>query len=206
MSKNIKIHCLRCGNSTQQTRCGSANETELVEHTMENESYSEEINFEYCLMQCDVCKTISVQVFSEVWNYEPEQVYPAIKDLSGVPSSIQQSYSEAKKVRNISPIAFAVLIRRSIEYICKDQKAKGRNLEKKLKDLSDREIIPKTLSRMTHAIRYFGNLGAHASDSLLEQEDVFIMDDFFLAIVEYVYIAPNKIKRAQQRAKKITKK
>jgi hypothetical protein len=133
---------------------------------------------------------------------ELNQVYPAIKNLIGVPEQIQKAYSEAKKVKKISPLAFATLIRRALEYVCLEQEANGKDLDDKLKDLSTRGVIPDTLAKMSHAIRHYGNVGAHADDTNIGYTDAWIMDDFFTAVVEYVYIAPKKLKTAEERIHK----
>jgi hypothetical protein len=48
-------------------------------------------------------------------------------------------------------------------------------------------------------MRHIGNLGAHAGDDDLDFWDAELLDDFFRAIVEYVYVAPSKIERLKQR-------
>jgi len=198
----IKIECSSCGKITPHSDRGRATETEIIDFDSQNgETIRDVIEWQHIFLQCEVCEHVSLQVVSD-WEDQPIQLYPPIKDLSGVPATIKQSYVEAKKVKDVSPVAFSVLIRKSLEYICEDKRASGRDLKSKLEDLGKRGIIPATLSRMTQAIRYFGNLGAHATYSKIGREESSLMDDFFLAVAEYVYIAPEKIKKAEERAKK----
>jgi hypothetical protein len=42
-------------------------------------------------------------------------------------------------------------------------------------------------------------MGAHATDEDLSQWDAELIDDFFRSVVEYVYVAPAKIRRMQRR-------
>ncbi len=46
---------------------------------------------------------------------------------------------------------------------------------------------------MTHAVRFFGNVGAHAAEISITADEASLIHEFFIAIIEYVYIAPDKI-------------
>ena len=48
-------------------------------------------------------------------------------------------------------------------------------------------------------MRQIGNLGAHAGDGEVDFWDAELLDDFFRAVVEYVYVVPSKIARMKQR-------
>lgn len=45
----------------------------------------------------------------------------------------------------------------------------------------------------TDIIRLVGNVGAHASEENVHPLQVMALDDFFKAVVEYVYVSPAKI-------------
>jgi len=123
-------------------------------------------------------------------------LYPAPRALGeAIPKEIRKSYEEARKVEKISPNAFAVLIRRSLELLCKDQKAKGNNLKEQIADLSERGIIPKPLVAMAETLRFIGNIGAHKIEVNIDLEETSAIDDFLVAMLEYVYVAPDKIKK-----------
>lgn len=109
-------------------------------------------------------------------------------------------------MKKISPTAFAVMVRRALEYMCLDQKAAGKSLHKQLEDLAKRKIIPDTLAEMSDSLRLLGNLGAHASNFKIGREDTAIIDDFFMALLEYVYIAPEKIKSFKEKIISRTKR
>lgn len=123
-----------------------------------------------------------------------------------VPQAIRNAYAEASRIREIAPNAFAVQIRRALEALCDDRKAKGRNLGEKLKDLSGRGEIPPVLSEMTDVLRLIGNIGAHGIDQTVHQLHVFALDDFFKAIVEYVYVAPARLREFKKSMGKMKKK
>lgn len=201
--KPIKLECSSCGVKTPHTKHGSAKEEEEIEFDLEGETLRDVIEYQHLFLQCQVCGGVSLRVYSDFNDgEEPLQLYPPVKDLSGVPQAIRDSYSEARKVKKVSPTAFLVLVRRALEFLCKDQNAKGADLKSQIEDLGKKDIIPKTLSRMSQALRYFGNLGAHATDAKIGFTEVGIVEDFFLAIVEYVYIAPEKLKKAEEHAEK----
>jgi hypothetical protein len=48
-------------------------------------------------------------------------------------------------------------------------------------------------------LRRVGNIGAHAMEEDVSIWDAELVDDFFRSVVEYVYIAPAKIRRMQER-------
>ncbi len=198
----IKIKCDYCGNETPHTKRGEAIEEEELEFDGED-GRSITINWNTLLLQCDVCSNVSLHYFSpDIGEEEIRQLFPVVKDLSGVPTDVVNSYSEAKKVKNISPLAFVTLIRRSLEYVCMEKGAVGKDLNDKLKDLGKKEIIPQTLSKMSHVIRILGNIGAHADNTEIGKDEARIIDDFFIAVLEYVYIAPEKIKKVEKYLKK----
>ena len=46
---------------------------------------------------------------------------------------------------------------------------------------------------MTDILRMLGNIGSHAADESVEPEYVDAIDEFFRAVVEYVYVAPYRV-------------
>ncbi len=66
-----------------------------------------------------------------------------------------------------------------------------------LNDLANRGEIPKLLIDMAHSLRYFRNIGAHASEIELDSRDAAILKDLCDTILEYVYEAPRKLKNVQ---------
>jgi hypothetical protein len=193
MTENqLKLDCDTCGRKTPQTRNGLASSTEQIEDFYGEDTAPLDIQWNYLFTQCDVCEDVSLYA-SNNFSFEEVRIYPQKKELSGIPKDIQMTYQEAKKVKNISPTAFAVMARRTLEAICIDQSAEGKNLKDKLDNLSSRGIIPATLARMSHVLRGFGNAGAHAGSEKVTIHEAHVMEDFLLAVIEYVYIAPAKL-------------
>ena len=192
----VKIYCSDCGKETAHTKCGSATESEEVVDN--GQKYH--IEWTILLVQCDGCGSTSLYVIDDGGD-DLQQLYPYQKSLSSVPEQIRNAYKSAKKIIHISPGGFCVLARRALEAICDERGAKGMDLHKKLDDLSTKNIIPPTLLKMSHQIRSLGNVGAHIGKFEPNLQDATSIDEFFLAVVEYVYIAPEKLKRIEQRVK-----
>ena len=127
-------------------------------------------------------------------------VYPEMPFLSSdVPRKIATSYAEACRIKAISPNAFAVLIRRTLEILCNERGLTKGTFAKRLKILSDKGELPPVLSQTTDLLRLIGNIGAHGSEETVHPLEVRAIDDFFKAIVEYLYIAPKRIADFQKR-------
>jgi hypothetical protein len=75
----------------------------------------------------------------------------------------------------------------------------GKDLFAKLKDLSSKGVFPGYFSQITALLRKVGNMGAHANEAELGVFDAELIDDFFRSVVDYVYIAPARIKRMENR-------
>ena len=185
------LHCEHCGNRGIHTVIDGVTETELVEFEPGN-SFEEE--FEIVFTRCENCLKHSLYVFLNGNSDESISLYPKEKQIdSAVPKAIRDAYMEALKIKRHSSIAFVVMVRRSLESLCKQKKAKGENLYKKIEDLGQKGIIPKALCEMANLIRLLGNEGAHADNKVFTIEEIEVLDYFYSTIIEYVYVGPNKI-------------
>ena len=154
---------------------------------------------------CETCGNVLVydnlgDQTEDKWFSKCELVYPRSPFLSPViPQKIANSYAEAFRIRAISPNAFAVLIRRALEILCNERGVTKGTLAARLKILSDKGELPPVLSQTTDLLRLIGNIGAHGSEQSVHPLQVRAIDDFFTAIVEYLYVAPRKIADFQKR-------
>ena len=129
-----------------------------------------------------------------------ELVWPRPSELNDcVPISVRKIYAEAALIKTRAPNAFANQIRRSLEAVCKDRGASCKTLAQNLKDLALRGEIPQILSEITDVLRQLGNIGSHARDDDISPQYVDAIDEFFRAIIEYVYIAPHKVSEFKAR-------
>ena len=194
--------CPHCGNKAPQEIKCTAYGNEKIEVGPKND-HGWDVKTYTFFVQCQTCLEAAVywdwDESNELGNLEEATIlFPSTKKFSGIPKAIQDSYDEAKKVQKLSPTAFAVLIRKALEYLCREQSASGNTLKEQLDDLAKKNIIPATLSRMANALRYFGNIGAHSIEIKIGPEEAQAMDDFFIAVVEYVYVAPEKLKKLSE--------
>jgi len=116
-----------------------------------------------------------------------------------VPPSIARIYEEAHRIKEIAPNAYVVMIRRALEAIAVAENATGNSLQGKLNSLAEKGAIPAALAEATILIRKIGNIGAHADKKNVHPLLVYAIDDFFRAIIEYIYVAPKKLKEFKSR-------
>lgn len=108
-----------------------------------------------------------------------------------VPENIAQSYLEARRVFQIAGAytSAAIMCRRTLEGICTQAGAGGRNLAQKLDDLKTRNVIdPRIHDWANHVLRTLGNDAAHDVDASVTREDARDALEFTKAIIEYLYV------------------
>ena len=157
---------------------------------------------------CETCKHILV--YDNTGNsWEADQfhladlVYPQSSYLHySVPRKIKNVYNEAHRIKELAPSAFAVQIRRALEAICEDQGAKKGNLQSRLETLTKEGKLPSILSDVGDILRLLGNIGAHGITESIHPLQANSLDEFFRAIVEYIYIAPFRLKEVREQMKK----
>jgi hypothetical protein len=110
-----------------------------------------------------------------------------------VPESINKVYEEASRIKLSNPDAFAVQIRRALEVLCEDRGAKKGKLQDRLADLVSRGELPAILADAADLLRLLGNMGAHTSNSSVKLSQVDALDNFFRAVIEYMYVAPSRL-------------
>src|SRR5271166_4209224 len=117
----------------------------------------------YSIFECATCHDISLYSHLEPLGFEQATlVYPEGDSLHrSVPAQVASNYSEAKRIQTISPNAFAMLIRRSLEALCDDRGAPPGVLAKRLQALAEKGEIPPVLAEITSVLRSLGNAGAH---------------------------------------------
>lgn len=183
--------CPHCGNDSPQR---------LVDgHSWHGESYR---TIWYALVACETCNRALLYISEptkvplvDVFSLRDSQlVWPAQTHLPDfVPEPIRRCYREAALIKRRAPNAFANQIGRALEALCKDRGTGNKPLAAALNELAEKGEIPATLARMTDLIRIIRNIGSHAGEDQVDPNHVDPIDDFFKAIVEYVYIAPRKV-------------
>lgn len=139
-------------------------------------------------------------------NYDvvAEYLFPSIKsgNFKNLPSRVEKSYASAIKLKKLEPMASVIFSRKSLEAICDDKKATGRNLKDKIDNLAQKGEIPTLLKDAAHSVRVLGNEGAHELDAEVSLDDAETLLALCDAIIGYVYEAPQLVQRIQERIKK----
>lgn len=167
------------------------------------------------ILRCPSCYSVNIfqQDFFEVDDWDentwipshysrgkPVCLYPASRrTFKHLPKNVEKAYEVAVKTYSVEPIAFAVLVGRTLEFVCQDRSAKGKDLNGMLNDLATKGEIPKIIADMAHGLRFFRNVGAHATDMEVSREDAAILRDLCEAVLEYIYEAPSMITQLEER-------
>lgn len=182
--------CPHCCNRAKQEMVHEQHHRSIAWGVADGEE--DECEGTYLIYKCTTCDEILV--YYHLFDFPPSLVYPDISLDDSVPDRIQKIYGEAVRVKHLSPNSFAVQIRRALEALCLDRGVKDGVLARKLKVLSDWGEIPSILSEAGDILRLIGNVGAHADEIDVHPLQAMAIDDFFQAIVDYVYVSPARIK------------
>jgi hypothetical protein len=180
-----------------------------VEYSWGNDDIQGVSNYE--IIRCSGCDSISFRFTSsnsedfhqdDEGNYihdETEEIYPsrlmgrtALEDTYSLPPKVRSIYRETHAALCAKlPILAAVGIRALIESVCSEESAKGRNLEKKIDDLIQKEVLTKRNAIVLHKTRILGNMSAHEIESASDSE-LDVAFDIVENLLETVYIIPKK--------------
>jgi hypothetical protein len=193
-TKTVRF-CPHCGNVAPQTlqyvhRC--------YEEEWSNDGEPVSMPAVYFVVSCETCN--GFLVYADWGNIPNEDdfskvdlLWPQIGLHPSIPKRVSNIYSEASRIKQNAPNAFATQIRRALEAVTDDRNAKPGSLVQRLKELAHRGEIPPILADVSDTLRILGNIGAHASETNIQPWQVHSIDEFFRAIVEYVYVAPSKL-------------
>lgn len=108
-----------------------------------------------------------------------------------IPASILKTFEEAITCHSEKCfVASAMMVRRTLEEICEERGAKGKDLKEKIKDLKGKIVVPLELFDAMDELRLLGNDAAHieakAFDSITKPElDIAI--EFTTEILKSLY-------------------
>ncbi len=155
---------------------------------------------DYLLLRCGTCSEVAVHYDEDD---RTQSLWPRHAYLGrSVPKSVQGRYGEALTVKHRLPSAFAVQIRKALEAMCKEQGVTEPILANALNSLVAKLALPAIAQDMARVARLLGNKGAHDGSDVTEHEAA-TLEDFFLALVEYVYVAPAKLSTYQAALSKL---
>lgn len=112
-------------------------------------------------------------------------------DKENIPTGVLSSFEEAIKCHaNNCFVASAIMIRKTLEEICHDRSATGKNLALRLKDLGTKILIPKELIDGMNDLRLLGNDAAHIEATTFNdigKDEIEISLEFTKEILKAVY-------------------
>ena len=168
--------------------------------------------FTIYFLECPVCHRTMVghsepiQVGPNDWDSsQPDRLWPKPKRFLdwNIPLAVRRSIEEAQKCFKAQAYsACAVMCGRSLEALCKQHGAANWQLARGLKELKEKGIIDGRLFEWGESLRDRRNIGAHATDEDISQEDASDVLDFTIAICEYVYVLAAKYNAFKEREKK----
>lgn len=197
--------CPHCGNRTPHKLVFTHEYPEIYYNVDGTPSEGPDPPSEYAVYECGTCHDISLFSYPAVMGFDyGSLVYPPGNDLhESVPLSVARNFQDAKRIQNISPNGFAVLVRRSLEAMCDDRSVPAGTLAKRLETLAKSGEIPPVLAEITAVLRILGNSGAHNTDQNVTVPMTWAMDQFFRAVVEYVYVAPSRLEQFRKKSSSI---
>jgi len=132
-------------------------------------------------------------------------------DKENIPNKVLNAFEEAIKCHSSSCfIASAIMIRKTLEEICIDRGATGKNLFRKLEDLGSKILIPQELLSGMNELRLLGNDAAHIEAqtfSEIGKDEIEVSLEFAKEILKAVYQYENllqKLKKLKEKTNNAT--
>lgn len=185
---SFKSLCPHCGNVTFQRQVTSEGDYRTYVCDICGDTTFQKVN----IIQVERITPRGKKVLIE--QEQLEQLWPMLSALPNeVPERVRKIYEEAVSIRTKSPSSFVVQIRRALEAVANERKAPSGSLYNQVEWLIKNNLLPETFGKMAQITRLIGNLGAHDADMDVRLEDTEVVDEFFRAAIEYIYIAPAKV-------------
>jgi hypothetical protein len=202
---NFKVieFCAHCGNETPQQIIDVRSSSQTA-RVLTEVDWGEEIHehVTYLTAVCGTCNSILVYCSGIEYLGDTElidleeaiRVYPTVRRLHrSVPEEISRLYWNAFRIKKTAPDAFVMQIRRALEAVCNDRGAQGKSLHNKLADLFSKGELPQIMFEVANETKDFGNIAVHEADEKIRMWQANTIDDYFRAIIEYIYVLPNKL-------------
>jgi Domain of unknown function (DUF4145) len=120
--------------------------------------------------------------------------YPAERidfDATNVPAAVITSFEEAITCHaNQCFVASAIMVRKTLEELCKDRAAQGNNLKERIQALGTKVVLPKELLEGLDDLRLLGNDAAHIESQEYDKvgkEEVEVGIEFAKEVLKAVY-------------------
>jgi len=112
-------------------------------------------------------------------------------DATNIPAAIQGAFEEAIKCHaQACFVASAIMVRKTLEELCRDRNAAGPNLKERIKALGAKVVLPQELLDGLDDLRLLGNDAAHIESqeyAKIGQEEVEVGIEFTKEVLKAVY-------------------
>jgi hypothetical protein len=204
-----KLSCMKCTGRTEHIVMVSVDQNGEEDQG----SWTYEWNNNFQIVQCCGCKSISyrsahinsedyVQTSKDDSDSQVfEELYPSRVDgrksleefYHYLPAKVQRVYRETHTaISNSSSVLAGIGLRALIETICKENKAQGTNLYKKIDALVEQSVLTPSGARILHKIRTLGNDAAHEVIPHNSKQLGLAMD-VIEHVLREVYILPSQV-------------
>jgi hypothetical protein len=133
-------------------------------------------------------------VFFVLKNNELQASYPADRidfEATNIPASVTRALEEAITCHAMGCFtAAAIMVRKTLEELCREREAAGPNLKERLKALGAKVILPPELLNGLDDLRLLGNDAAHIESqefNQVGQEEVEVGIEFAKEVLKAVY-------------------
>ncbi|WP_111956532.1 DUF4145 domain-containing protein [Chryseobacterium lathyri] len=185
--RNISLKCPHCGHyGTFQSLVHGPHDI----LTVDNFSDKYYLGIRRCPRnECNGHLFFIMNNFSDLIFTSPSDTIPF--DQENIPSNIAEAFREAIICHsNNCFIASAIMIRKTLEEICEEREAEGKNLFVRLKDLGTKILIPKELIDAMDELRLLGNDATHIEAQTFNEigkNEIEISIEFTKEILKAVY-------------------
>lgn len=146
------------------------------------------------LRRCPDTACTALVFFVEKNNNELAISYPAERidfDATNIPSSVINALEESITCHASQCfIASAIMVRKTLEELCKDRDAKGDNLKQRIRALGTKVVLPTELLEGLDDLRLLGNDAAHIESTEYDKvgkEEVEVGIEFAKEVLKAVY-------------------
>lgn len=112
-------------------------------------------------------------------------------DATNIPASVLSAIEEAVKCHSAQCfVAAAIMVRKTLEELCRDRQASGQNLKERIRALGTKIVLPQELLDGLDDLRLLGNDAAHIESQEYEKvgrEEVEIGIEFTKEVLKAVY-------------------
>jgi len=129
-------------------------------------------------------------------------------DTQNIPVSILKTFEEAITCHSgLCYVAAAIMIRRTLEEICEERGAGGKDLKDRIKELRARVVLPNELFEAMDELRLLGNDAAHIEAKTYDQitkAEIDVAVEFTIELLKAIYQYTDLLNRMRGLKKKTT--